>query len=387
MSPSSTNDLITVHGAPSWRIANESVEAFLTRDGGHLGPVTFRTTHGDIQPFAVAPWWNETLGPDAPEMLRCLRGDFFCAPFGGNASPWRNERHPPHGETASARWRPLSLAEKTPGRVSLEAELKLTVRPGRVLKSIQLRPDETNVYCRHTLQDMSGPMCLGHHAMLQFPNEEGAGRIALSPFRHGQVCPQPFEVAAQGGYSCLKTAATFKDLRKVPLATGGVADLTRYPSREGFEDLVMVSAARRPAIAWTTVAFPAQGYLWFGLKDPKVLASTVMWHSNGGRHYPPWNGRHRGVLGLEEITSYFHFGLAESAAENPISRRGIPTCLRLRRDRPLRIDYIIGVAPIPPDFDCVRTVRFIRDGIILEAVSGAAVEHRVDIGAISGTQQ
>ncbi|MSU46464.1 MAG: hypothetical protein EXS42_04925 [Lacunisphaera sp.] len=55
--------------------------------------------------------------------------------------------------------------------------------------------------------------------------------------------------------------------------------------------------------------------VWFALKDPRVLASTVLWYSSGGRH--------RGVLGLEDVASYFHIGLAGSAAPNPASRRSI----------------------------------------------------------------
>ena len=89
----------------------------------------------------------------------------------------------------------------------------------------------------------------------------------------------------------------------------------------------MVVHEATPDFAWTAVTFPAQRYVWFALKDPRVLRSTVLWHSNGGRHYPPWNGRHVNVLGMEDVTTYFHFGLAESARPNSISRRGFPTCL------------------------------------------------------------
>jgi hypothetical protein len=95
----------TVHGASSWRIANDVVDAWLTRDGGHLGPVHFKTARGVVQPFSVAPWFPRKIGSEMPGVLRHLRGDFFCLPFGGNAAPWRGENHPTHGETAQARWR------------------------------------------------------------------------------------------------------------------------------------------------------------------------------------------------------------------------------------------------------------------------------------------
>jgi len=375
---SAGSDLHRVCGAASWRLASDRVEAYLTRDGGHLAPVTFRTARGPVQPYAIAPWSEERLAPDTPAVLRTLRGDFFCLPFGGNERPWRGERHPVHGETASGRWRLVSVSPPGPV-VELTAELATTVRPGRVRKRVRLRAGEANVYCRDELRGFQGPMCLGHHAMLAFPEAEGAGRIALSPWRGGQVCPRPFESPARGGYCALKTGARFRDLRRVPLAGGGWADLTRYPAREGFEDLVLVSARPGARLAWTTVTFPGQGYVWIALKDPRVLASTVLWHSNGGRHYPPWNGRHRRVLGLEEVTGDFHFGLADSAADNPLARRGVPTVLRLRPAAPLVVNYVMGVAAIPRGFDVVRRVRFARDHVVLTAASGATVAHAVDL--------
>ena len=41
--------------------------------------------------------------------------------------------------------------------------------------------------------------------------------------------------------------------------------------------------------------------------------------------YFPWEGRHTGVLGVEDVTSWFHYGLSESVRPNSFSRRGIPT--------------------------------------------------------------
>jgi hypothetical protein len=96
--------------------------------------------------------------------------------------------------------------------------------------------------------------------------------------------------------------------------------------------------------AWTAVHFPEEGYVWFSLKDPRILSGTVLWHSNGGRHYSPWSGRHRAVLGLEEVTSSFHWGLAESVAPNDASRAGYKTAHNLDPDLPITINSITGVA-------------------------------------------
>ncbi len=362
-----------VDGAPSWCFETDRVRAAVTTQGGHLAPVEFRIGRRWVQPYSIAPWATEDTRK-LPPLLRTLRGDFFCLPFGGNAQPWNGEQHPTHGETASRPWRFVSVRPTLSG-CEFVARLRTKIRPGEVTKRLTLRQGESNIYSRHELRGFSGPMDFGHHAMLAFPEENGPGYINLSPWRRGAVCPQPFESPAQGGYYSLRAGASFRSLERVPLATGGFADLTQYPARAGFEDLVMLSARRQPGLAWTSVTFPEAGWLWIAVKDPRVLASTILWHSNGGRHYPPWNGRHRGVLGLEEVTSYFHFGLAESVAPNEFSRAGIPTFQPLRPDETLLVNYMMGVVPIPPRFDRVATVDFADDHLRIRSRSGIEVMH------------
>ena len=137
----------------------------------------------------------------------------------------------------------------------------------------------------------------------------------------------------------------------------------------------MVSAKPGGDFAWSAAVFSEEGYVWFSLKDPRVLASTVLWHSHGGRHYPPWNGRHRRVLALEEVTSHFHDGLAESAAKNPVNARGIPTAIRLSPRRPTVVNVIMGVAAVPKGFDVVKTIERKDGGILLRGSAG----HRVPV--------
>jgi len=359
-------------GQPSWTLASRTVQACLTEAGGHLGPVTFDRDGRKIQPYSVAPWAEEKLDPSTPVILKALRGDFFCMPFGGNTTPYRGEKHPIHGETANATWRFESYTRH--GQVATaHLSLRTRTRPGRVDKYITLIDGHDAVYCRHVISNMTGPMNLGHHAMLKFPDEPGSGRIAVSRFRFGQVFPFGFEDPAQGGYSILKPGAEFKRLDRVPTITGDKTDLSRYPARRGFEDLVQILSDPDEPVAWTAVTFPKQRYTWFALKDPRVLAGTIFWISNGGRHYAPWNGRHVNVLGLEEVTSYFHMGLAESAARNPFNECGFPTVCRLTRRKPLTVNYIMAVVKTPANFDRVRRIRTRNDEVVLESDSGRQV--------------
>ena len=369
-----------IHGQPSWRLASTQVEAFVTETGGHWGPVTFDRKGRKLQPYSVAPWVEERIDPAEPAIIKVLRGDFFCLPFGGNATPFGREKHPVHGETANARWQFRSL-ETRDGRSCLHLSLQTKVRPGRVDKRIWLVDGQNTIYSQHVVSGMSGPMNLGHHAMLKFPDAPGSGLVSTSRFVYGQVFPHAFEFPENGGYSWLKLGAEFKSLVKVPTLNGETADLTRYPARRGFEDLVMMVSDAELPFAWTAVAFPKERYVWFALKDPRVLRETIFWLSNGGRHYPPWSSRHVNVMGLEEVTSNFHLGLAESARRNPISRKGFPTCLTLNPRKPLVVPYIMGVAAIPAGFDRVASIQAARgnQAICFQSASGKQARAAVDL--------
>jgi len=359
-------------GQPAWTLACGGTRLAVTVRGGHLAPVTFRVGSRKIEPLAIAPWWNEAIA--APPILQVLRGDFFCLPFGGNARPFRGRRLDVHGETAN---RPWEFVRAVHGREAALIQLQLPTRTprGLVEKIVEIRRGHSAVYQRHILSGMTGRINPGHHAMLQF---RSPGLVSTSPIRFGQVYPGNFESPAASGYQSLKPGAEFDALDSVPALDGTMADLSRYPAREGFEDLVMVSSM--PAdFAWTAVVFPSERWLWIAFKDPATLASTVLWHSNGGRHYAPWNGRHRGVLGLEEVTSHFHDGMVESVRANALTQRGIPTSLPLSPKRPTAINMVMAVAAIPTGFDHVATVERGKGEVIAISRSGRRARIPLDL--------
>lgn len=369
-----------IHGQPSWRLASTAVEVYVTGTGGHLGPVTFERKGRKLRPYSVAPWAVGKPVCPMPTVIRVLRGDFFCLPFGNNTTPFRGEKHPVHGETANARWqfRTLQTGQR---RHCLHLSLRTKVRRGRVDKRVWLVDGQNVVYSQHVVSGLRGAMNLGHHAMLKFPEAPGSGRVSTSRFVYGQVFPRAFERPERGGYSWLKPGATFDSLEAVPTIAGQSVDLTRYPARRGFEDLVMLVNDDQGPFAWTAVTFPRERYVWFALKDAQILRETILWLSNGGRHYPPWCGRHVNVMGIEEVTSYFHFGLAEAARRNPISEKGFPTCLALSATKPLVVPYIMGVAAIPAGFDRVASIRAKQgnQAILLESDSGRQVEAAAEV--------
>ncbi len=369
-------------GQVGWSFANGPVKAFLTRTGGHLAPVTFRLGRKSVMPFSIAPWNDEPL-PGVPTMLRVLRGDFFCAPFGGNAATYRGERHPPHGEPANRDWTFQSL-ERTDDAVTLHASIHTHIRRGRIDKRLTLRDGHAAVYCEHVMSGFQGPMSIGTHPMLHFSEAAGPANITTSAFRVGHVVPSGWETPAAKGYSYLQTGATFTSLRRVPHREGGTVDLSVFPARRGYEELVQLVSDETKPYAWNAVTIPGAGYVFFTLKAPRVLRETVLWFSNAGRHYPPWNGRHFNVLGVEDVTAYFHLGLADSAKANRLTRAGHPTAVQLSPRRPLRVAHILAMAAIPRGFDAVKSITRQGDGVKLTSRGGRSVSVPLDVDFVTG---
>ena len=367
----------SVHSQPSAILATKDVEVAVTTRGGHMAPVTFfRSSDRPVQPYSVSPWQDEAPLPMPAPVLVTLRGDFFCMPFGGNSAEVAGEKHPPHGEIVGELWEVVGT--KQAGDVStLTMEIDTKVRKGRVIKELSLVDGQNAVYSRHTIEGFAGRAPLGHHATLAMPEKEGAVRIATSPIRFGMTCPGVFSDPKQREYQALLPGAKWTDLAKVPVAWKGAADadLTRLPGRYGYADLVQLvneSSEKTGGPAWTTATFPADGYLWFALKDPAVLTTTVFWMENHGRHGHPWNGRNN-CLGLEDVTAFFADGLAASVSDNLLSKEGIATAVTLTADKPTTVNYIQGVVRIPEGFENVKTLEFAPGEVTFVSTTGKRV--------------
>lgn len=367
----------TIASLPSWVIRSLDVELAVTQLGGHMAPVTFyRRSASPIRPYYINPWRDEGLKIDEPVLVP-LRGDFFCAPFGANAAAYRGEKHPCHGEPATARWK-LLAAERSAGTTSLTLSMKTRIRPGRITKRLLLADGQNVVYSQDTLEGFSGAMPMGHHATLAVPAEPASVRVATSPIRFGMTCPVPFSDPAAGEYQSLAINKRFQSLQQVPLiwAEAGVADCTSFPARKGFTDLLAVFNKPSKAPAWTAATFERQRFVWFSLKDPAVLSATAFWISNGGRHGVPWLGRNR-CLGLEDVCAYFAEGLAASVRPNALTKAGIPTAIKLSPKRPTTINYIQGVVKVPRGFGRVRTARFAPGSVTFISQTGKSATAKV----------
>jgi hypothetical protein len=365
-----------IRGQDSYVLRTRSIALALTVNGAHLAPVTFfPEDRAPISPYAIAPWAEEPLPSDTPPLIASLRGDWFCSAFGANTDTDAPSKLPLHGETANAAWQLLEAGQTDAG-CWLRLGVDLPLQGGRCQATTALLNHHSVIYQRHDLTELTGPCNPGHHATLALPNKEGTGRLSFSRLALAHTWLEPIERPENHGYSYLQPGVGITDLRAAPCSDGSTTDLLRYPARRGYEDLALLCADPTLPLAWSALTVPDQRFAWFALRNPKQLASTLLWFSNGGRHYAPWSGRHINVLGIEDITAFFHIGLNSSCRPNILNERGIPTCLHPDATGRLSIPYIQGVARIPPEFDEVLDIEPQpgQPAVLLRAKSGVTVE-------------
>jgi hypothetical protein len=290
-----------------------------------------------------------------------LRGDFFCFPFGGGEDGEYGINCPPHGQTACDPWDLKAFNSDKAGSM-LELSMDLEAG-GRVVKRISLKADEPVIYNENVVEGFRGNIPLGYHPTLKLPDRTGAGIIDMSPPIVGLTTPERFEIPAAGGYSRLALGAEITDRKKVPTIDGGTVDISRYPTPSGYEDLALFINDPEKDFSFTAASLPQEGYLYFQLKNPRILAQTLFWMSNGGRHYAPWNGRVRSVLGMEEITSYFHYGIGKSIEDNEVTKRGYPSSVQLDGSSS-SFKIIMGVVPIEKKFKGVADIKKKNSGTV-----------------------
>ena len=163
-----------------------------------------------------------------------------------------------------------------------------------------------------------GAICMSRKVLAKTPD------APLEPGRNRLACP---------GQST--------DIQDFPGARGPV-DLTRYPPTPGHEDFVTMIEAPGARFGWTALIRDTD--IVFVIKDPRELPVTMLWFSNGGRDHAPWNGRHLGVLGVED-------------ARVPTGETGVSDGLRLTRGRTHVVHHIIGAIARPKGWNRVTGIR------------------------------
>lgn len=309
-------------------------------DIGHIADLVIRAQGRELRPLHRAPWIEEaaTQMADWSPGTKGLSGDFLCAPFSASDI----EEAPLHGWPANSRWQVLESSAIAGGwQVRLQLEKK--VLGAIVEKVLTLRDGHPFLYQEHVFHGGSGELPAAHHPMTSM---RAGGRIAFSPKRIALTPANSLEPDPSRGRYVLAYPARSDDLTRFPRADGGVYDLTVYPAGGSAEDFVILVEDEHPGPGWTAVARQAEADLFVVLKDPAELPVTMLWISNGGRDYAPWNGLHRGVLGIEDGRTAV--GHSASLGDNPLKQFGVPTSFALDPHGSVRFRHVLGGMPLAP---------------------------------------
>jgi len=333
-------------------ISADGISLRFDREGGIVADLAITRDGRTIRPLHRAPWVDsgEALPDDVAPIERKLAGDFFCAPFA------RAEGGAPiHGWPANAEWRG-DIAVQPDELVRATYRLAAMVSRAALVKYIALLPGSPIVYQQHLFESGSGRVPVGHHAMLHVP---GGAKLSFSPKSFGRTPAAAPEHDPRRGRSIFAYAQEFASLAAVGLAGAGTVDASRYPFDARHEDILVLSEMPGSIIGWSAAVAAADGFVFFALKDARMLPQTVLWMSNGGRFYPPWNGRHTAVLGIEEVATDLHLRPGEAPPD------GLQVAVELRDMRAAEIRYAFGAIPLPAGWTEIVDIRVVGATLIL----------------------
>lgn len=328
---------------------------------GNIRGLKFQSDGRSVAPLHTAPWVDD---PDVqadhriPMVERKLSGDFFCAPF----SVSDLETNPIHGWTANGPWEVDEIVQN--GRfATARMVLGRPVMGARVIKEVRIEADAPILYQTHHISDGADGLTVAHHPMVQMA---GAGRLSFSPKRLALTTGS--EPVA--GRNWLAYPAEGSDLAAFPGAQGTV-DLHHYPTGAGNDDFITLIEAEGNKLGWTAIMREAEDDIVFVLKDPKVLPVTMLWYSNGGRDHAPWNGRHIGVLGVEDGCTAGAEGHSAAQSANAVAAAGVRSALRLGSLTTHVIRHALGAVPRPEGWNAVVDIQIDGHRLVLLSDTGA----------------
>jgi len=140
--------------------------------------------------------------------------------------------------------------------------------------------------------------------------------------------------------SIFASGESFVTLKKVPKTDGTFIDVSCLPILENTENLVQLFNIDGKFVLENEQDSYRITMQW----NPESFNSVLLWMSNRGRPYYPWNGTFTAV-GIEPVCSAFDLGYV-SACESPISNKGVKTTAAFHIDNVWKTAYSIEVSTL-----------------------------------------
>lgn len=175
------------------------------------------------------------------------------------------------------------------------------------------------------------------HWCFALPDVPGQAQLLPGGFSSGATYPASLAPGAE----LFAPGRSFSELSNVPARIGLATDATRLPFDRNVEELLQLNGtdghfsllnrhdAYRVDLTWPAATLP----------------SVLLWYSNKGRQFAPWNGRNL-CIGIEPCRSAFGMSPATCSQPNPLSESGVPTSLDLPTGKECTFTYSIQVSPL-----------------------------------------
>ncbi len=354
------------YGRTSVVLKEGQTEVYITPLGGNVTTV-FNNEGKRMTPFLIAPWWDKYFSQDAM-LLNTFRGNFFCFPMGGDAEGVSGTVHPGHGLCANDIWEVCESTESS-------LHMKYSFADITIDKNVCVKNGV--VYENNIVSGAQGEYPVAYHPMFRLTDSVGETKVHVCS--NGEFfSPNAYiENPENGGYTLLKLNQKSKSNILDTLYDTKV-DVLAQPINRGFDDVVLITSNDEEKIGYTTLTYKNDGYVYFQFKNKQMLKHTMLWMSHDGRHYEPWNGTFGTVLGIEETTSYFHFGVKASRELNDVSKAGYATVIDMKSDERYEFKLANGVFPIDETFGHVKTVSVKNNEAIFTGSNGGEVRVEID---------
>jgi hypothetical protein len=300
------------------------------------------------EPFHEAPWI--TAGETVEPGLGNLRGDWPCLPFGrvygrddSLVEPWAalvgteiSEAAAPlaqsdkllHGYSANADWELLSQGAD---ELLLGLEYPSDSPIERLTRSIRPLAGQAGLDVSvsiHVRRPCRRPF--GFHPNFSLRGAPSSFQIKPGRYKFGLTHPALESLARA------RPNSRFESLDEIPLKDGSIGNLSRLPFADDCEDILQLCGIEEGVHLLDHHEKVAWDLNW----DTTLLPSCLLWMSNRGRKFPPWNGRNL-CVGVEPVASAFDLGSEIANSDNPIARDGVATSITLEPGVPFSVGYRI----------------------------------------------
>lgn len=289
-----------------------------------------------ISPFYSHPWPED----DKTGLIGFLKGDFFCAPFGIRPSntiqgyepaELSSEKEYAHGYSSNGKW---EQAERSDDKATITLKYKESVID-KVDRKVSFLEDRIGISFKNSVfVNENTNLPIGAHPIFRLPERTGAAKLVLP--KYDKVYTYPIKTDET---SMLKTNQAVNDISKMPMANGKFIDMTHLPLESATEEVIMLAGVEDGRVCLENHDEGYRAVLEF---EADKIPNFLLWVSNRGRQFEPWNGRNL-CLGIEPVASAFDFGTDISRSNNALSKQGVKTCVHIEKDSPFEFSYQIYI--------------------------------------------